>query len=277
MEDLNKFIWYLIKKTRKQRKTTILILSFIVVGCSSSVYAQTEKYSQFWNEFQFTRVINDKWASEINLGGSFSNTPSEDRILKTNIQRTARVWAHYYLSPRWKLSSFLAYYHNKDVPDIGQYETPEWRLALQGIYYFHKIGYTLSTRMRGELRFIKNQDGVYEDMLRYRQQVKFLKPINSQLLRQGVFYALASDELFVRSSVKTTGLTFFDRNRFAVGGGYVVTDNLQVELTYVNEFLPRDGNNQIYNALSLAITFNNFLPNLRKKLTAKPAEPEQND
>jgi hypothetical protein len=259
------------------RKRTIFIL-FFIMGCNSlSVNAQSEKYKQFWNEFQFTRTISDKWVTEINLGGSFGNTPLENNILKTNIQRTARIWGHYYISPRWKLSSFLAYYHNKDVPDIGQYASPEWRFALQGIYYIHKIGYTLSTRMRGELRFIRDEDLVYDHVYRYRQQIKFLKPINSQLLRQGVFYFVSSDEIFIKSKAKTTGLTFFDRNRFAAGAGYLVTDNFQLELTYVNEYLPRDKYNQIYHALSLAVTFNNFLPNLKKRFASKPVESNQSD
>jgi hypothetical protein len=255
----------------------VFFLFFILGGISLSVNAQTDTYKQFWNEFQFTRTISDKWVTEINLGGSFSNTPVENNILKTNIQRTARIWAHYYLSPRWKLSSFMAYYYNKDVPDIGQYASPEWRFALQGIYYIHKIGYTLSTRMRGELRYIRNEDLVYDQVYRYRQQLKFLKPINSQLLRKGVFYFVSSDEIFIRSRVKTNGLTFFDRNRFSAGAGYIATDDLQLELAYVNEYLPRDNVNQLYHALSLTVTFNNFLYNLKKRFEAKPPESNQSD
>jgi len=60
-------------------------------------------------------------------------------LLKEVSYKTSQ--AHYYLSPRWKLSSSLAYYYNKDVPDIGQYFSPEYRFTLQGIYYIHKTGY----------------------------------------------------------------------------------------------------------------------------------------
>ncbi len=34
---------------------------------------------------QFARAINDKWAAEIWVGGTFSNTPYEEKVLKTNI------------------------------------------------------------------------------------------------------------------------------------------------------------------------------------------------
>ncbi len=118
------------------------------------IRAQTESYNQWTNELQLARSINDRWAGEVYLGGVFSSTPSENRVLKTNIQRYVAAWAHYYLSPRWKLSGSFAYYYNKDVPDIGQYFSPEYRLSLQGIYYIHKTGYTLLTRMRGEFRLM---------------------------------------------------------------------------------------------------------------------------
>jgi hypothetical protein len=255
----------------------VLFFFFLMILYQSVANAQTSSYTQLWNEIQFARPFSDKWSSEINLGGTFSNTPSDNRLLSTNIQRTARGWAHYYYSPRWKFSSFLAFYNNKNIPEIGQYKYKEWRIALQGIYYFHKIGYTLSTRMRAELRFIENFNGIYEDVSRYRQQVKFLKPINSQLLREGVFYGLASDEIFVKSKAKTTGLSFFDRNRFALGVGYLITDDIQVELAYANEYLPRDNGNQLVNAVALTISFNNLLPNLKKKFEPKLHDTDQGD
>lgn len=245
---------------------TNYIILLLVILFPLSFQAQTTSYTQLSNEIQFVRAINDKWAGEIYLGGTFSNTPSEKRVLKTNIQRYAAAWIHYYLSPRWKLSSALAYNYNKDVPDIGQYFSPEYRLSLQGIYYIHKTGYTLFTRMRGEIRYMMNADGVFEDKYRYRQMIKFMKPLNSQVLRKGVVYFLTSEELLFKPQAKTKGVNFFDRNRFEVGGGYLITDDLQVELTYVNEFMPRDNGNEMYNAVCLTITFNNLWSKVRDSI-----------
>jgi hypothetical protein len=245
-------------------------LSFILVILITSInYGQTTTYNQFWNEIQFTKTINEKWSTELNLGAVYSSTESSSNIFQQNTQRSARVWGHYYLSPRWKLSTFLAYNYNKDVPEIGQFKSPELRFALQGIYYFHKTGYTLSTRMRMELRHLRSEDGTYDNVLRYRQQIKYLKPINSKILREGVVYGIASDELFFKSGTKVTGLSFFDRNRFNIGAGYLFTDDIQVELTYANEYLPRDNENQIVNAASLTVTFNNLFKNISKKLSHK--------
>lgn len=248
-----------------KRKYFVLAI-FLIASVS---HAQTETYGQSWNELQFVSTINDKWSAELNLGSTYSSTESSSNIFEQNIQKSFRGWGHYYLSPRWKLSTFVAYFDNKDVPEIGQFKSPEWRFALQGIYYFHKTGYTLSTRMRMELRHMRNGDEDYENVLRYRQQIKYIQPINSKILRKGVVYAIASDELYFKSGTKVTGLSFFDRNRLNLGAGYLFTDDIQIELAYANEYMPRDDENQIVNAASLTITFNNLFKKIAKNLIHK--------
>lgn len=255
------------------KKPGLILVIFLITSIS---YGQTTTYNQFWNEVQFTRTINEKWSTELDLAAAYSSTESSSNIFQQNIQRSARLWGHYYYSPRWKFSSFLAYNFNKDVPEIGQFKSPEIRFALQGIYYFHKTGYTLSTRMRMELRHMRSEDGTYDNVLRYRQQIKYLQPINSKVLREGVVYGVASDELFFKSGTKVTGLSFFDRNRLNIGAGYLYTDDIQIELTYANEYLPRDEENQIVNAASLTVTFNNLFKNINKKLLHK-SEPTKED
>ncbi|HMT28151.1 MAG TPA: DUF2490 domain-containing protein [Bacteroidia bacterium] len=243
-----------------------MITGFLYLIISYTTNGQTASYQQLSGEIQFNRSFRESWSTELDLAGVFSDTPTETKAFKTFIQKSARCWIHNQTTPRWKLSAFVAYYDNKDVPEIGQYYSPEWRFALQGTYYFHKIGYTLSTRLRPEFRFITNEQGDYDDQLRYRQQLKFVKPLNSKVFRKNVIYVIASDELFFRSNVKNKGINFVDRNRFSVGGGYLVTDDLQVEIVYMNEYLPRDTENQVYNSLGLTVTFNNLLSNIHDKI-----------
>jgi hypothetical protein len=259
-------------------KTVFHIAFLISIFCIFPllIKAQTT-YTQIWNEVDLVRAINEKWAGELDLAGTFSNTPSEPRILKTNIQRNFILWAHYQLTPRWKLSSFIAYYRNKDVPDIGQYKAPEWRFAVQGRYYFHKIGYTLNTDMRAEVRFIANQEGEFEDIYRYHQKLKYIQPLNSQVLRGGVVYLFASEEIIIRSKAKETGLKYFDCNLFTFAAGYLFTDDIQLELAYVNVFIPRDDHDEIDNAISLTLTVNNLLSKVGKLLTGKQGQPPQED
>jgi hypothetical protein len=252
-----------------------VFLSLLILAVTTN--AQNKSYTQLANELQFARSINDKWAGEVWAGGTFSNTPSNDKVLSTNIQRYFFVWAHYYYSPKWKFSSSFAYYYNKDVPDIGQYLSPEYRLTLQGIYYIHKTGYTLTTRMRFELRYMMNADGDFDFKYRYRQMLKFVKPLNSQVLRKGVFYFLTTEELLFKPEAKTKGVNFFDRNRFDIGGGYQITDDLAVELAYLNEFVPRDGGNEVYNVMEFTLTFNNLFPSIKKNLFPKSPEKNKKD
>jgi hypothetical protein len=250
------------------KKAIMIILAFVSINAN----AQTTRYTQLANELQFSRSINDKWAAELWVGGAFSNTPSNDKVLSTNIQRYFFIWAHYYYSPRWKFSSSFAYYYNKDVPDIGQYLSPEYRLTLQSMYYFHKTGYTLATRMRLDLRYMMNSEGDYNFKYRYRQMLKFVKPLNSMVLRQGVVYFLTTEELLFKPDAKTKGITFFDRNRFDIGLGYQITDDAAVELAYLNEFVPRDGGNEVYNVMEFTLTFNNFLTNVKNRIKGTSAE-----
>ena len=248
---------------------------FFLLLISLNAGAQNSKYSQLANELQFSRTINDKWGGELWAGGTFSNTPTNDKVLSTNIQRYFFLWAHYYHSPRWKFSTSFAYYYNKDVPDIGQYLSPEYRLTLQSMYYFHKTGYTLATRMRFELRYMMNSEGDFNLNYRYRQMLKFVKPLNSMVLRQGVVYLLSTEELLFKPDAKTKGVNFFDRNRFDIGFGYQITDDIAVELAYLNEFVPRDDGNQVYNVMEFTLTCNNFLTNIKKRIKGTSAEDGQ--
>jgi hypothetical protein len=101
--------------------------------------------------------------------------------------------------------------------------------------------------------------------------IKYTKPLNGKVLRKGIVYLAASEELFFKPDAKSTGVTFFDRNRFELGGGYMVTDDFQVELTYVNEFVPRDNGNEIYNIVSLTVTFNNLLSHIKERFGSQDA------
>ena len=102
--------------------------------------------------------------------------------------------------------------------------------------------------------------------------IKFVKSINSNVLRKGVFYFLTTEELLLKPQAKTKGVNFFDRNRFDIGLGYQITDDLAVELAYLNEFVPRDGGNEIYNVMEFTLTFNNLFPKIKEKIFGDKSE-----
>ena len=242
---------------------------FLIIAFTLNARSQTTTYNQFWNEFIFTKPLKGKWALELNLGQSYTSTGENSNIFSRNAQVYPRIWVHYNATARWKLSLFFAYYFNQYVPEIDQREYTESRVALQAIYYIKKVRYTLSTRFRFEDRHIENTDGYNEGVYRFRGQIKLLYPFNSKFIRKNTIYGIGSNELYFKTASNVTGNQFFDRNRFTIGSGYALTDDIQVDLTYVNEFIPRSKGNEIINAMQLNISFNNLFNNLKKRLTRK--------
>lgn len=240
------------------------IFFFLLAFANQLTYAQKETFNQFTTKLLFNGTLSEKWTTEVYYDRTSERSLNNSNILDKAVQNSFSGWLNYYYSPRWKFTGGITYYDNKNTPDIGQFTAPEWRFSLQSTYFFHKIGYTLSARTRTELRNIKNRNNDFEQVFRLRQQVKYLKPINSQLLRKGIFYAFASDEVYLKSNAKVTGLSFFDKNRFNIGGGYLITEDLQLELSYINDYQPRDAITKITNNISFQISYNNLLKKIKK-------------
>ncbi len=263
----------------KSRHRRLLLISVFLLGvfifCNNNGYCQNKTYNQFWNEFQFTRPLKGKWALEFNFGQTWTSTPVDKNFFHTNAQLYLRAWVHYYASPRWKLSFSYAYFYNKDVPEINQSKLPELRASYQATYFIKKIGYTLSTRMRLEDRHILDSNNVYEASYRYRQQIKLVYPFNSKVIRKNSVYGFSSEEIYLKTSASVTGSQFFDRNRFTIGAGYSITDDFQLEASYANEYLPRNGGNEIYHALQINLLFNNLFSNITKKIFSGPEKNDQ--
>jgi hypothetical protein len=250
------------------------LLKIFACVCFSTLllqgYAQEKtSYSQFWNEISFTRTLKGKWSLELNLGQTWTSSPDKGGMFSFNSQLYARGWVHYHYNPRWKFSFFYAYFFNRYVPEISQKGLPELRSAYQAIYYFHKVGYTLTTRFRIEDRHIRTDSGAFEAYYRFRTQVKLLYPINGKRIREGVFYGIGSEEFYFKTNANLTGREFFDRSRLTLGIGYSLTDDTQVEVTYVNEYLPRDKGDEVYNVLQVNFAFNNVLEKIKKKFFTK--------
>ncbi len=240
-------------------------------------FSQNVKYNQFWGELRFNGTINQKWSSEFDFRSTHSSAANESNLFEYPTRRSYAGWAHYFLNSRWKLSGGLAYIDNKNSIRGNYSNAPEWRMFLQGTYYIHRVGYTLTTRMRTELRDRKNSEGDYNQSLRYRQEFKYIQPINSQRLRAGTLYGLASEEIYLASNVKEEGITFFDKNRFAIGAGYLITDDFQIEATYLNDYQPRDLRNITTNIFMIRLTYNNLAKKIIRKVKSITDHPENED
>jgi hypothetical protein len=228
-------------------------------------FAQIEKENQFTNEYQFNRVVGKNTAVEFDLGHVYTSGANETNPFYKSSQISCRLWIHYYASKKWKISGFTGYFYNQDVPEITQKKSPEIRFAAQGIYYFIKKGYVLTNRFRIEDRILQNENAGFDIVFRFREMVKLVYPISIIKFGKGSLYSIISDEVGFKTKGTTTGEGFFDRNRFTAGLGYSFSDTFQFELTYANEYLPRNTNDKMYNTISTTLIFNDIISVLRKK------------
>ncbi|MFB3390220.1 DUF2490 domain-containing protein [Flavobacterium sp. LAR06] len=243
---------------------------FLFMVITLNQYAQTDELNQFWNEYAFTKDLSHKWALELNVGLTTSSTPEDSNIFCNITQGYGRLWTHYRPNDRWKVSFFYAYYFNKNVPELNQREAPEIRMAAQGMYRILKEGKCkLNLRGRFEDRHLHNENGYSETVMRFRFQLRTVYCFTNNENTKDAFYGFLSDELFFKSKSQVSGPDLFDRNRATVGLGYFLNDNIQIEVSYANEIMPREPVDQLVNAIQLNITFNNFLPNLIKSMAPK--------
>jgi hypothetical protein len=238
---------------------------FLMLFIYFQSFAQTETENQFTNEYQFNKVVGKNTSVEFDLGHSYTSGPNETNPFYKSSQITSRLWVHYFASKTWKLSGFVSYLYNQDVPEITQKKSPEIRFAAQGIYYFTKKDYVLTNRFRIEDRILQNESNSLDVVFRFREMIKLVYPISIIKFGKGSLYGITSEEVVFKTKGSTTGGSFFDRNSLTVGLGYSFSDAFQFELTYVNQYLPRNSNDKMYNIISTTLIFNDLVSVLRKK------------
>ncbi len=87
-------------------------------------------------------------------------------------------------------------------------------------------------RFRYEQRFVQNQDF----RTRYRYNIFINIPINQANMKQNALYVALYNEIFIngqRNIGDNRTVEIFDRNRFYTALGYVIKDNLKVQLGHM--------------------------------------------
>ncbi|MTH16617.1 DUF2490 domain-containing protein [Flavobacterium sp. LC2016-01] len=241
------------------------IVTFFLLLASFRSYSQTEKLNQFWNEYAFTKDLSQKWVLELNFGLTTSGSAENPKMFHNVTQLYVRGWMHYYPAERWKLSLFYAYFYNKNVPELNQEKSPELRSALQATYnLFKQDRLKINLRARFEDRHLENEESNFEAVARFRFQIKAVYPLYFLKIEENSTYLFASEEVFFKTKSAVSGPDFFDRNRATIGLGIPIKKDFQIEVSYANEIMPRDPNNQIVNAVQVNLIFNNLLPNVIK-------------
>ena len=255
-------------KTRFYLNTSNIL--FLMLFMYFPIFGQVEKENQYSNEFQINKTVGKKSALEFDLGQSFTSGLNETNPLYKSSQLSFLTWYHYFANKKWKFSGATGYFFNKDVPEINQNELPEIRISVQAIYYFSRsIDYTLSNKFLIEDRILiedKNIGIVY----RFRESIKLIYALSTIKTGKGSLYGIAAEEVFFKTGGNITGQQFFDRNRLTLGCGYSFSDHIQMELSYLNEYLPRTTNDLMYNIISTSIIFNDIITGMKKKNGSVP-------
>lgn len=246
-----------------------LTLSLLTIGFIQSAYPQSTSSTQFSNEFRFARTLAKRWSGEITFTNLWMQSPPADGLFDKYAEWSLGGWGHNYIAARWRISLGAFYYHKLEIDEPQQMKSNEIRLSGQGTYYIKKIGYTITGRSRLEWRNVQDAESNYETVLRLREQVKIIVPVNSKSIREGVFYGFTSDEIFLKTPSEVGGDEIFDRNRFDIGAGYVLTHDVTVELYYSNVFVPREIN-QVNSVINLDISIRNLAENIKRRLSPPP-------
>jgi hypothetical protein len=125
-------------------------------------------------------------------------------------------------------------------------DSEERRLYQEALWPAQRIGEHgfLVHRIRTEERYLEGQD--LRTRLRYL--VGYNHVLNQTTLTQGALYLAFSNELFVNLERGIGGgrqVDYFDRNRFAAGLGYSLTDGLRIQLSYMRQSLDSNRKDQL--------------------------------
>lgn len=99
----------------------------------------------------------------------------------------------------------------------------------------------LKHRFRFEQRFIESQD--IKTRLRYQLAVEI--PIFTQVEKQRMIYAVASNELFMNTDRYTRKNNAFDRNRVFFGASFKWNKNTGIQLGWMNQLLQQNSAQQL--------------------------------
>lgn len=204
-------------------------------------------------------------------------------IGKHAYQYAVRTWVQYQLN---QSISFAASPFTLFGTWTGSSFQPEIRPALQATIN-HTIGrVSLSNRYRYEFRYFGDKKNVDDDQIlgdgstfhftsatrkgRFRYMLRATIPLNNKTITKGTYYAVTSAEVFLNTGKNVNNNNLLDQLRFYGGLGYKFSDNMRVELGYMNMVAYRFNNSaknnvDVNNVLWLRFTVENFNKVFKKK------------
>ncbi len=215
------------------------ILCIIFFTFSINVFSQQNKIGN-WIAYMGNQKINNKW-----------NYHNEIQYRNYNLlgdinQLLIRTGFGYAVT---KNSNLLLGYvflesHPIDIISGNSYKITENRIFQQYINRSRVKDFYLTNRFRFEERFFSA-----DFKTRVRYFVSLNKCLNKKDIVSHSFYMSSYNEIFLNTNGK-----LFDRNRFFLGGGYSINNDLRIESGFMIQFFPNSNQKQ------LIITFINNTP-----------------
>lgn len=234
---------------------------------SASLLAQRQKISEANFETDFTTKPIKRYLFELDLTQGTKADTGQNNVLKYRSYAIANAWFHFYPTRVIKLSLGGFYKHDSDIEEIGQPLMNEFRMSFYSVFNIPSRRFYMSHRAGIDLRWLMYSDRTqYRTQLRYR--LKAIMPVNKKELVRGTFFLSFSEELLfskVNNPKRTQILNLFATS---LGIGYCLTDNIQIEPNYTNQYQPLFGTDSstLTNVWSIRLTFNNiFIGYLKDK------------
>jgi hypothetical protein len=232
----------------------ILFAVFLLIVFES--HAQTKNiYSDniVWTQYFLRGQFSSKWFLHLDLGYR-----TREYVNKES-QYFIRPGVVYQISPKVNIQAGYAYFNTSQF--LSGYEDvmrPEHRLY-QRLTIIQKAGrFEIRHRYRLEERFNHNfSKGVlidgYTTTYRIGYQLYISCPFNNTTIKEGTFYGILSDELFV--SFGKNVVNTFDQNRLSLGAGYQFTKGFGATLFYQYIYGQQATGTQLYayNAYCIAL------------------------
>jgi hypothetical protein len=225
----------------------ICLILFICLAFKGQ--GQSVNTFQLWTDYTDFHRLNGNW--------QFLNDAGY-RILPNKV---SNQFSRFHIRPSFEfkrqvLYSFrggLGLFYTINSQTNNTFEIRPWqgfRLYWPNINRVRIVHYTrLEQRF---VDFLSSSQSAFTLKFRYKLQTKI--PINTPTMREGTFFVKLSAELFADLALKNSE-AYNDRNRFEIGGGYLLKRNLELQLIYL---IQRNKNNleditQIDNVVRISV------------------------
>lgn len=223
-----------------QKMKHTLILSIFLLLFNVSTAQQNDVGN--WSTLNVPVIFSEKASliTDLNVRNYFLFNDLEQLLART-------TFVFHVLPEEISIGAGATFVHNEAYTNESESKRIfEERRLHQQIIFRHQTGrLTLQHRYRFEQRFFSQRT-----RLRMRYQLAMQYLLNGDELKKGVWYGIFNNELMLHT---TTPL--YDRHRISLGGGYVISPSLRIDLTMMWQILENSRRPQTWMTIHKTLDF----------------------